>query len=1059
MAALTPSNLNLGNVARNIKQSVTDIGRGIKSIFTGKTPAEQQQAANERQFESVRVSTPTGTATKTLTSGNKPGTTQLVSSTQVSRTGHGYVSQPTSSLNEPSLAANVQGPTQVYNPGADILQPQQQTPKQFAQAVLLQQQSRMSDLVKPIGPSPTIKDKVVGVYNKLTEKEARDQAQLKQEQNIRAGLREKSFTQSGRGTIVQENKQYTANELEKLAGSGKISKETVINVLRERDNEKYGREYGYFIDSVLSQLKREGDQKVNQRVQEAEQKINEQKTILQQKIADGKLTVDEANKILKTNIENENTKLSSYVGGLNKDQQSTLDSQAEKWVKTRGAILDKESYKYLDKVSDKIQFDKNLNLIPVYASLFAGVGLATTAVLGAAAAVGGTTAAVTSGTLSTIGITGAAVTSYQTGKYIGTAIGTGTLTPTKIANVVIPLAASIAGAYAGSKIAAEPKVSEIELRNAIERSKIKQYTGKSITSESQINRLNIPQGQKIELIARLNAGETLREVKVKIVGNNAADKALIKKGLGDLQIRRIDKLTQEGKWIQTESFASVKASRGVFNFKENVLSKGSGVITKEGAIIESTTVTGKPNKAPSLTKPFPEKSPITSAVKTTDVIKAKALQKDIIRVIEGKSTTFTGESIKATKNKPITVEDLQRVSASQAKELTSTTKFAEIQKQTGGNIALEKIGKDEFLLGLEKIYKTKKGVAITERAIKPIEFDKVPSKVVKPVKIIEPTPADYAKNVKSFQDYFKSLKPEQIQELSKFYDYKKAPVDKPFGDYKLDSKQAGILRRKLDFINRVIEGEAAVENIPSTDLSTSIKSSLASSAKQFNINPRVSAYAGTGAYELTENVGGFRFKPTITGKAIAGIEPPTAEQNLRAKIVTIKPINQKVISDLLAEQDKIGNIFPVTKTSQPVNILQKVNQQQTPTPVVTTKQLQNQIQKLNQVSITRNIAPVIPNTILDFGFPNIPPGLWGKQRGQGSKEPKKKKKIKTPKITPAYTSDLLNAFFQTKPVNVTRKQFQKLSKRTYTGLESRPVLNIVDTDIDLQKQIKKALSI
>jgi hypothetical protein len=110
-------------------------------------------------------------------------------------------------------------------------------------------------------------------------------------------------------------------------------------------------------------------------------------------------------------------------------------------------------------------------------------------------------------------------------------------------------------------------------------------------------------------------------------------------------------------------------------------------------------------------------------------------------------------------------------------------------------------------------------------------------------------------------------------------------------------------------------------------------------------------------------------------------------------------------------------------------------------PMQTTKQVEQQIQKLKQLQVNANVSPNIPvPTIPKIRIPKFTlpskkiPTL--KLRG---KKLSKEAKIRTPK----YTSSLLNAAAQIKPLKVTKEQYKRLSRATYTGAEFRPVLEIV----------------
>jgi len=113
-------------------------------------------------------------------------------------------------------------------------------------------------------------------------------------------------------------------------------------------------------------------------------------------------------------------------------------------------------------------------------------------------------------------------------------------------------------------------------------------------------------------------------------------------------------------------------------------------------------------------------------------------------------------------------------------------------------------------------------------------------------------------------------------------------------------------------------------------------------------------------------------------------------------------------------------------------------------PALKTKQ----IQQITTQPFPKYPTPKIPEFPFPFIFPKIP-------RGTGTK---KKPKIfsKKTKRTPKYTASLGAAFFQAKPIDITPEQYEKLSKKVYSGLETRPILNIITKDEKkLNKQLKK----
>jgi hypothetical protein len=921
-----------------------------------KTPTGGQSIADKPFYDTQK---------KTTSSGSSGGrSSPAPSSTQV---------QPQSTLSTPTPAATVS----TYNADKDIFQPKAVQPSFVQTAIQRQQMSRYE------APQPTLKDKVVGAYNKVTGKAERDKAITQEQMALSQGTR--TSTPLYGGTQSTTYQPYTSNEIIKMAKEGKISESSAMGALQNLEEKKYGTQYSFAVNTKARELENKAREELQQQVNVGTQIVENEKARLQERVNSGNLTPEKANEILADRVKKVNASLEKATQDINIRNQNELNSSSEQWVSTRGAALQKDSYKYLDKVSDKIKLEKTKFLLPAYVVAGAGLGVGLSAVAA--------TGAVASGIIQTAGIAGGGIAAVQTGKAVGTSYAQGTLTATKLSNIFLPIAAFSIGAVAGTRLATGAKVDSVKLKGAIERADIKTTVTKSITSESQIARLNIPEGQKAELISGLRSGQTLRQVSVEVVPKNAGDTSLINKGIPNRKISFVEYVNTEGKVINRVALGKVEIRKGVYSFKEDIYSRGTGIAQGENAVIDSITLTGKSGK------------PIQSAVKTRDIIQTKVSVKGNQRGVVSRSTSYKAGEVTASKGKPITIEDLQKVSKSQINKIQSKTKFGEVQEQKQLNAILQELPNQERIIGTERVYKTKAGVGITENVPEPFTFDKAMGKA--------------------------------ISKGSKVYGRDTS--------LNIDVGGKGQIQSQVQKFD--------VKNLPTSDLSSSIKNVLKSSASQFS--SRQSPFYGTGTYELTEQATDFKLPSLrITGRVVQEIKYPKLESKVRTSMPQV-PSN-KIISDLIRKEEEKIKIFTIPTTRKDVRPKQLDRQLQVPKQSITPRQLQKQINKVVQMPriTTRPYIPTLP-VIPNFNPPQIP--KWGKERGQGYK-PIKISKRKGASSGSAYSSSLLAAFFQSKPVKVSKKQYEALGKKTYTGAEFRPVLQIVD-DKEFNNQIKKALSI
>jgi hypothetical protein len=117
-----------------------------------------------------------------------------------------------------------------------------------------------------------------------------------------------------------------------------------------------------------------------------------------------------------------------------------------------------------------------------------------------------------------------------------------------------------------------------------------------------------------------------------------------------------------------------------------------------------------------------------------------------------------------------------------------------------------------------------------------------------------------------------------------------------------------------------------------------------------------------------------------------------------------------------------------------------------------------QVPKLQQPTTQIPKITTTPTTPFypQFRMPPIPPIIPRKSLPSGYKQLQKQMKKNT-KSASAYTSSLATAFLQAKPIAVSRKEYERLSKQKFTGIETRPVLVVEDEDKPKKKK-KKSVS-
>lgn len=201
--------------------------------------------------------------------------------------------------------------------------------------------------------------------------------------------------------------------------------------------------------------------------------------------------------------------------------------------------------------------------------------------------------------------------------------------------------------------------------------------------------------------------------------------------------------------------------------------------------------------------------------------------------------------------------------------------------------------------------------------------------------------------------------------------------------------------------------------------------------------------------ELKEvTTGGFDFNTAIIGKAIKGTKAPVKTISAKKVINTFKN-NQRVVTRTLQSVGKVHISKQLEKTIQVK--APKVKEKDILGLRERTKQLgklmqrttpKMRLEQLQKFKISQ--SPKLPIPTFDFNIQNLPTGTpIGFLKDFEKKRQLKKTLKKLGKAESRYTASLGSALFQTRPVKVTKKQLEKLNKKTFSGLEIRPVLEIV----------------
>lgn len=833
-----------------------------------------------------------------------------------------------------------------------------------------------------------------------------------QRKTLEVGFTEenKPFTKSGRGTITAtatsqtDFKPATEEQIIDLASEGKISEKVAVAELGRREAKKYGQDYNFYLEGQANTLRKESENLLQEKINESQNNIQDYKTKLQNEVNSGSLKVEEANDMLDKFINSEKERLNDYTENLNKKQQQKLQTKAEEYTKGIGKSLQKSSEKYLKLKSDEIKFNK---LPETFFKSFV-IGAAITAgAIGLTAITGGVAAPVIAG----VGYAGLAVGGASASYQLGKSYGSGTLTGKEVANVVVPFAGFYLGSKAVSGVYNIVKTNNVaktqnELRGAIERSEIESKVLKGITTERAIAKLQIPETQKVKLQKQLKAGGSIKVVEAKIRATNELDRATINKNIPFRDIKFLVVTDSSGNVIDSVSIGRVVVGKGKYIYREDIISGASGTIGDSGEVrLQRLTLGGQ------------EGQYVTRAVKTAEVIKPTTRQKGKIKIVTGESVTAKFEE--AYNPEGITYEDLVKVARSQYGKAVSKSKFGEILKlgKTEQLLIQQQNGlTQDIIVAGKNTYATQAGASVTERIIEPIVIK--PKTTMKPFLEEAPKPEKFIPKQPS-----PPTNQKQIQKIIKNIE---API----------SLDTTAIKSSLSSTPEVV-----VPYPEPIDLGANKFSGL-------NLGGRIGIDL-TGGY----NIG------VAEGRIPSGILEPDLKQvdkNIEKlgrdldtiKITKLKEKEKNKYKDIIKDRDEINDkikdaMKDATKSTQP-----------TRQPQLQLSKLQQNLKLKQQIIQIQNISPIIPLPIIKIPKTTIPNQLKTQKKVM-IKPLYKFPKIKKAKVKPAYTASLGAAAFQEKPIKISRKEYERLSKVSYSGLETRPVFQIEDETDKLKKEIKK----
>ncbi len=185
-------------------------------------------------------------------------------------------------------------------------------------------------------------------------------------------------------------------------------------------------------------------------------------------------------------------------------------------------------------------------------------------------------------------------------------------------------------------------------------------------------------------------------------------------------------------------------------------------------------------------------------------------------------------------------------------------------------------------------------------------------------------------------------------------------------------------------------------------------------------------------FDMREIVSGTAGKMVRRGESLITIKPLDVERKqgfIYDSNLDIKPFEISAVkSTIITKPFSLSAVTPSTKSKTSLMEIQSVKVQEMP------------IQQFKSIQLTP-FQPFKPMTPTRITPPVIPTGFFGSiQVGGGQRRmPQRTALFKQPAYNPSLASVLLRG----KKIKITKEEYKKLGKKKYSGLESRPLFEIV----------------
>jgi len=702
--------------------------------------------------------------------------------------------------------------------------------------------------------------------------------------------------------------------------------------------------------------------------------------------------------ILKVQKENTN-KINNYVGQIQtkiNTGEITYDQGVE-YVTTRQEILEKESNtKLTNKWNKKVESQQEYLDKIVRKGRISRIVLTTAGAVVAGAVVAPLAAGASAGVRTALAVGGGAAM-YRPVKTLTTGLIAGTATGLDVAELVVPITGFVAGGTLGMRIAGIRGITvDTKLNTALKTAEVKSFETVKFSSETQIKALKIPELQKAELIRQFNLGESVGYKKWKLTNKDPKLRAYLNEKLPNTEIISIGRTQSLGNFYEANTLLKVKTGVGKTEYVELTAGQTRGVYLPKEKVMVSETIAAKAELG----------KPITEIAKTIQVTKPVSKyfieEGQLKRMIGGETYSFEGMKIKAPPKKQITFKDLMEVRKAEVERYPSAkTRTGEIQKATKVKIveaALleEEAGAGFGITGKNIKFITEQASDVLTQVPKPFEFERAPST--------------------------RTMKPFDIAKDLGLKGIEKPPV-------------------KVSQILKQIEKKAPIFDFEAPQIQKQIKESLFKAAEKVKVREELPRKVISGL-DLQQG------KIELSQKELSGIS--------ETSVLDLEKLQQQVKVKEKERQKGRGVVIPYS----PVNLanipmqLDKIISAQTQPQRQALRLIQPSVLKTPQMTIPISSFSIISRPIISRPIkPIIPyfPTRRIPERRKGFKQFLKKRK----KAEARYTTSLGAAAFQVKPIKISRKEYKRLSKRIYTGAETRPVLEISDEGKTIRKQLEK----